>query len=71
MAKNVNYTSELMNFIKDLVKNKPEIKVHRESLQNLWEDKEGDEVVEERNMDQTNLKADSYAYYSYPQKGYH
>ncbi len=65
MAKDTNYTSEPMNFIKSLLQKKPELITKQKELRSTWWDLDENEVTEERTLDKDNLKADGYAYFTY------
>ena len=65
MAKNTKYTSDAMNFIKELVKDKPELRQKRQELRSTWWDKSELEVDTERELNKDNLKSDGYIYFSY------
>ena len=68
MAKNTNYTSETMNFIRELRKNNPQLSVKQDQLRQTWWDKNDDEVKQQRELDDSNLPTASYAYCSYDKK---
>lgn len=65
MAKDTNYTSETMNFIREYTKNKPELEKKRDALRKTWWDKDEQEVNEDRNLDKNNLGSGGYVYFSY------
>ncbi|MBY0379176.1 MAG: DUF3460 family protein [Burkholderiales bacterium] len=63
--KNTKYTSDAMNFINQLVKDKHELKQKRQELRSTWWDKSELEVDSERELNKDNLKSDGYTYFSY------
>ena len=65
MAKDNNYTSEAMNFIKELVALKPEIKDKQANLRNTWWDLDEQSVMLDSQLDKNNLKNDAYVYFTY------
>jgi hypothetical protein len=65
MAKNTNYTSEAMNFIKSLLQNNPEILKKQEDLRKTWWDHDAHDVNDSKFLNESNLTEDSYKYFNY------
>lgn len=65
MTKNTNYTSDAMNFIKQMNENIPNLASTRENLRSTFWDKDFDEINNERELDKDNLKIEGYVYFSY------
>ena len=65
MAKDNNYTSDAMNFIKDFLKKNPNVKEKQADLRSTWWDINDTQVTNERNLDTNNLKTEGYTYFSY------
>lgn len=65
MAKYTNYTSETMNFIKDLVEKNPDILIKQNLLRKTWWDHDKTDVNDSRFLNENNLTEDSYKYFNY------
>ena len=65
MAKDNNYTSEAMNFIKELVVTTPELKEKQANLRSTWWDLDTQSVMDASKLDKNNLENDAYAYFTY------
>ena len=65
MAKNTNYTSDVMNFIQDFLESNLEVAKNREILRNTWWDSTSQGVEESRELNKNNLIEDGYKYFDY------
>jgi hypothetical protein len=68
MAKNTNYTSDVMNFIQDFLESNLEVAKNREILRNTWWDNSSQGVEESRELNKNNLIEDGYKYFNYKDK---
>lgn len=65
MAKNTNYTSDAMNFIKDFLDKNPNIVKKQDSLRKTWWDHDANSVNDSKLLNEDNLSEDSYKYFNY------
>ena len=65
MAKNTNYTSDAMNFIKEFLDKNPNIVKKQDCLRKTWWDHDTNSVNESKLLNEDNLTEDSYKYFNY------
>lgn len=63
MVKTTNYTSETTEFIKDILNKNPNLKAKQKLLRATWWDKKSEEVREDSELEQTDLKHPAYPYF--------
>ena len=65
MALEKNYVSETDNFIKDLLKKKPELKEKQKALRSTWWDRGFIDPEEQKEFAESAAAKTAYAYFDY------
>lgn len=65
MTKNTTYVSEITEFIREFLKKNPQSIQNQKKLRDTWWNKSYAEVAEEDKLANTDLKTDSYPYFTY------
>jgi hypothetical protein len=66
MAKDTKYVSEITKFINSYMEQNPKLKEKQQLLRDTWWDTNGVDLAEEKVYNESKVKLDGYAYFSYP-----
>jgi hypothetical protein len=63
MAKNTKYVSDATNFLREMIKDKPELKNKQKELRSTWWDRDDIDQAELKSYKDSDVPVHGYSYY--------